>query len=453
MSQTKTNHPYDIIIIGGGIAGIYTAYQITKQFKNTNFLVIEGSNRFGGRIHTINNLEAGAGRFSHQHKLLMELIDELGLKNKLNVATAKSEYFPIDKSDIPTESTTLFSKLLEWYLKKTPNHLTELIAKVVVSSKIEKREYLQSVSFTQYAKTILNSEEIRYMHDAFGYYSELVIMNAYDAIQLIENLDPRNKFYTLKGGLSQVIDKMMEYIQKKTHQNPFIKNHTVMDIQIQDDNLTHKYIIKCNKNQTYLANKVICALPKQVVETIPIFQTKTILSSLHKIKCAPLCRIYSKFAPSCINDVNKKFKKNEVWFKNLPKFTTNNYLRMVIPISVEKGLIMISYTDNKFAEYWYNLYSKKGIAGVNTKIAELMKESTDIDIPEPLETFVYYWPCGVGYWGVGANSHKISQKMIKPFIEEEIYVCGEHYSERNQQWIEGALDTSQSVLDTLTQPL
>jgi hypothetical protein len=450
MSLKKTNNTYDIIIIGGGIAGIYTAYQITKQFKNTNFLVIEGSNRFGGRVHTINQLEAGAGRFSHNHKFLMELIDELGLKNKLNAVTAKAEYFPTHKSTTPTtESTSLFSKLLEWYLKKTPNHLTELIAKVVVSSKIEKREYLQSVSFTQYAKTILNSEEIKYVHDAFGYYSELVIMNAYDAIQLIENLDPRNKFYVLKGGLSQVIDKMMEYIQKKTHTNPFIKNQSVVDIQIQEDNIAPTYIVKCNKNQTYHANKVICALPKQVIETIPIFQTKSILTNLHKIKCAPLCRIYSKFAPSCINDVNKKFKKNEVWFKNLPKFTTNNYLRMVIPISVENGTIMISYTDNKFAEYWYNLYSKKGIAAVNTNIAKLIKESTDIDIPEPLETFVYYWPCGVGYWGVCADSHKISQKMMKPFIKEEIYVCGEHYSERNQQWMEGALETSKTVLDMI----
>jgi monoamine oxidase len=450
MSLKKTNNTYDIIIIGGGIAGIYTAYQITKQFKNTNFLVIEGSNRFGGRVHTINQLEAGAGRFSHNHKFLMELIDELGLKNKLNAVTAKAEYFPTHKSTTPTtESTSLFSKLLEWYLKKTPNHLTELIAKVVVSSKIEKREYLQSVSFTQYAKTILNSEEIKYVHDAFGYYSELVIMNAYDAIQLIENLDPRNKFYVLKGGLSQVIDKMMEYIQKKTHTNPFIKNQSVVDIQIQEDNIAPTYIVKCNKNQTYHANKVICALPKQVIETIPIFQTKSILTNLHKIKCAPLCRIYSKFAPSCINDVNKKFKKNEVWFKNLPKFTTNNYLRMVIPISVENGTIMISYTDNKFADYWYHLYSKKGIAAVNSKIAELIKESTDIDIPEPLETFVYYWPCGVGYWGVCADSHKISQKMMKPFIKEEIYVCGEHYSERNQQWMEGALETSKTVLDMM----
>jgi monoamine oxidase len=79
-------------------------------------------------------------------------------------------------------------------------------------------------------------------------------------------------------------------------------------------------------------------------------------------------------------------------------------------------------------------------------IAENIKESTNIDIPKPMDTMVYYWSCGVGYWGIGADSEEISQKMIKPFQEDEIYICGEHYSEKNQQWMEGALETSISVL-------
>ena len=160
---------------------------------------------------------------------------------------------------------------------------------------------------------------------------------------------------------------------------------------------------------------------------------KTIQSDLNKIECAPLCRIYSKF-------------KDKAWIKNLPKFTTNNNLRMVIPINPTKGTIMISYTDNKYADYWNHLYKTKGIHIVDEKIAEYIKESTNINIPKPVETMVYYWTCGVGYWGIGADSHKISQKMIKPFETDEVYICGEHYSENNQQWIEGALETSISVI-------
>jgi len=36
--------------------------------------------------------------------------------------------------------------------------------------------------------------------------------------------------------------------------------------------------------------------------------------------------------------------------KGMPKLTTNNNLRMIIPISEKNGVIMISYTDNKFAK-------------------------------------------------------------------------------------------------------
>ena len=63
---------------------------------------------------------------------------------------------------------------------------------------------------------------------------------------------------------------------------------------------------------------------------------------------------------------------------------------------------------------------------------------------------MFYWECGVGYWGVGANSEKISNQMVQPFgPETNMFLCGEHYSAKNQQWIEGALDTSNAVLNKL----
>jgi monoamine oxidase len=67
-----------------------------------------------------------------------------------------------------------------------------------------------------------------------------------------------------------------------------------------------------------------------------------------------------------------------------------------------------------------------------------------------MEIRVFYWPCGVGYWGINANSQEISQKMIQPLIKHpNIYCCGEHFSEKNQQWMEGALETSQKVIDRI----
>ena len=471
-SRKKREEEYDIIILGGGIAGIYTIYQLTKdpRFSQKRILLLEKTERLGGRVYSTNPyknhpedvIEAGAGRFSQKHILLNQLIKELHLENKIMKTSSESTYFPINPETnidfIPSNilsNENILQPLKDIVLYDKPK-ITELLLKVIAYSKLEDPDYLRSVSFVEYAKEILTMEEIKQIKDSFGYYSELVIMNTYDAIQLMENLNPDNNFYILKGGLSQINERMIDFVIKtqKKNPNPFKINQKVMKIRpIFSQNEQEKYEIQ-TQNKKYITEKIICALPKNIVEKILFF--KPIYSYLSKIKCSPLCRIYSRFPIE---------KREKIWFENLPKLTTNNHLRIVIPINTEKGIIMISYTDNKFADYWNEIYLKDGTKVLNQKIKEEIEESTGIVIPrESLQTNVYYWECGVGYWGIGANSEEISQKMIQPFSNENgsnekgtnekrimknIYCCGEHYSEKFQQWIEGALETSNKVLERL----
>ena len=78
---------FDIIIIGSGIAGLYSAYNIQQLAPNKTFLVLEKYKKkwIGGRI---NNEEfygttvvtgAGIGRKNKDH-LLQELLKELRIK-------------------------------------------------------------------------------------------------------------------------------------------------------------------------------------------------------------------------------------------------------------------------------------------------------------------------------------------------------------------------------------
>ena len=75
---------YDLIIIGGGISGLYLAYNLCEKYKN--ILLLEVSSELGGRIKTdyIDDfpIEMGAGRFSNHHKNLFKLIKDLNLKDK-----------------------------------------------------------------------------------------------------------------------------------------------------------------------------------------------------------------------------------------------------------------------------------------------------------------------------------------------------------------------------------
>ena len=87
---------YDVIIVGGGIAGLYCAYSLSPHM---NVLLLEGSERMGGRIHTYTDtrfgtIELGAGRFHDGHRLLLQLIHQLGLKHKIKTFSTGQQSYP-----------------------------------------------------------------------------------------------------------------------------------------------------------------------------------------------------------------------------------------------------------------------------------------------------------------------------------------------------------------------
>jgi protoporphyrinogen oxidase len=386
------------MILGGGIAGLYTAHQLLKRNPDRYLMIIEKEKKLGGRIHTFKDkqltVEAGAGRFSKNHKLLLELIHELHLDNKL---------VPIPSSFEVAEPS--------------PYNLKFILGKIIAFSKIDLLHDLVNLSFIQYARLIVSKEEVQYIEDSFGYYTELVVMNARDAIELLLQLN--DDFFILKDGLSQIIDGLVK--QLKLYPNVKILNEEVVSIQSQNK----EYRIRTNKN-TYTTPYCICTLPSNVVKKLAFF--KPLAPFLRYITTAPLCRIYT------IVD-NKQFK-------NLPKMTTKTPLRMILPSSK----VVMFYSDNKYAMYWKDIYEKHGLYGVNKALKYYVKELLDIEI-EPKHTKIFYWHDGVGYWTVGARKEIISNELQNPF--PHFYMCGEHYSASFQQWMEGALETSQKVVDSI----
>jgi hypothetical protein len=157
---------------------------------------------------------------------------------------------------------------------------------------------------------------------------------------------------------------------------------------------------------------------------------------LEKIHTLPLCRIYAKFSPP--------FNQ---WFQGLPKVTTNNNLRIVIPI--DETTIMISYTDNHYARFWKDLNDKKGIEAVNKELQRLVHQTLNINIREPEHTEIFYWEHAVAYFGKGFDSKKDTKKILCPNKNIPLFICGENFSEKNNQWIEGSLDTSKYILQKI----
>jgi hypothetical protein len=379
------------MILGGGIAGLYSAYQLLKINPDRKLTILE-KDRWGGRIFTYKDsymkVEAGAGRFSDQHTLLIDLIHELHLDKKISAISSEFEYAESDDYN-----------------------LKFILAKIIGVSKVDVFHDLIQMSFLEYAKKVVSKEEVQFIKDSFGYYTELVSMNAKDAIELMGQLN--SNFFILKGGLSQIIEALLKRLA--LFPNVQLKKEEVLSIHIGKE-----YTIRTNK-ATYVTPFCICTLPANVLSTL----CKSLKPILKYIISAPLCRIYCAF--------------EHPWFKKLPKITTKSPLRIIIPS--DKTLMI--YMDNIYAMFWQDIFLKHGIQGVNKTIHYYIKEVLDINMPKPLKTKLFYWENGVGYWSVGAKKEILSIKIQHPF--PRFYVCGENYSATNQQWMEGALETSLSV--------
>jgi hypothetical protein len=415
---------FDTAIVGGGIAGLYTAYRILCAHPQTHLLLLEKNATLGGRIDTYTDswmsVEAGAGRFARHHRRLIQLIHEMGLTSHIQPIEGHSVY--VSSSGSPPPYT--MPDVWRW------------IKQIHLRSQSESIHVLQNTVFLDYAQRILKDEsKTAFLLDSFGYSTELVVMNAFDALPILRGMSPHTRFYTLRGGLSQLVERLVAKIRAFPHVRVVCKQELVSaSLEPADPHATR---LVCRSPRagsgvlhTYRAHHTVFALTQPALAKLACF--RPIRPLLDQVTCRSLCRIYSVFPPDP--------KTGRVWFHDKPKMTTDGDLRMIIPIDYDKGIVMTSYTDNAFADRWNR------VRQVDAKLVKEIETLVGEPVPKPLHTRVFYWKCGVGYWAVGANSRETSRRMIHPFDDHPWYICGENFSEKNQQWVEGALETSESVV-------
>ena len=409
MSLFCTN--YDLVIVGGGISGLFLAYKLCET--NLKILLLEKDSNLGGRIHTIKKedytYECGAARFNQNHTKLLTLINELDLQDKM-----------IQLSSDINEKVRKY---------QTKNNLNIDYLFNVLRKKYEDLDdtYLQNITFYQLLTQIFDNETAEYIKDAFGYDSEFIHLNALAAMTMFkDDLFKKTSYYILKDGLSQIIETIELYLS-------FKKNVTIL----KKNNLKKIFDDKIETSiDTYYYKNLILAIPQFNLKNLNEFKDFKELDSVQPIQ---LLRIYAKYPI--------KNKKDGVWFKNIKRTTTNNYIRHIIPIDYEKGLIMISYVDCHYANMLHSMYLNGKQALINA-IHKEIRTLFNINPPEPEELFVHNWDkeyAGVHMWKTGYNINELYPKIMQPDPKKNIFICGETYSKK-QCWIEGALETCYDVL-------
>lgn len=406
---------YEIIIIGGGISGLNTYLELVNSGINKDkIILLERNDYFGGRIKYIEMdlldekyiFPAGAARFTRDHKNTIQLLKEFDLLD-----------FRKEKGGIPhskfIDSKNNYNKFSNY------ENGFKLIDKVIRKSKEFDKIKQKSMNFKELSEKILTKSELDYMLISCGYSGQLNYMNAYDAIRLFKK-DIRVDINYYMGKYKILLERMINYMKNKNYNINL--NMNVRNV-IEEET--------CNKvtvnNKLIYTKKIIFCVPKENLLKFKILDPiKKVLEK--SITTKPLCRVYAIF------------KKEDIWFKDLnQKILTDNDLRFIIPIDADKGIIMISYTDDKYTNKWKFLSESE----LKLKIVNDVKKVFNININKPKRVLVYNWESGVAYWNKGIDSDIISEYLLNPM--PNIYICGENYSMR-QSWVEGALETSNKCI-------
>ncbi len=407
----------DVVIVGGGISGLYTALKCLHYGMRVTLL--EKMDRLGGRVHSIYQdpytLEAGAGRFHENHRLVRELI----------------AYFGLHEARLHTRHT----------FQTDPSfHEAPSIHKVLdyVKTRQVPSEVLQQIPFISLCQTVLGRPLAQKVVHAFGYNAEFELMNSYDALRMFERDFAANaKYYHCKEGLSALIEHMVWAIT-------YLKGRVFTQTEVTDVKRTRdgfKISAKdgMGKPRVYFCSAVVCAIPKANLEELKFFSQDQ-RNLMNTVVPVSLHRIYGTFPVA----------NGKTWFSGIPRSTTQTKIRQFIPVDKKSGLAMVSYSDTSNADFWKRCADQ----GTNALKKQLLKQLhvtfPDVEsIPEPKWLNSYYWQAGVHMWKPGVDSQSIIPQVQQILGNNSaFYIVGEAYA-KNQAWMEGALESVEAIFKSL----
>ena len=408
---------YDIIIIGGGIAGLYSAYNIQKISPTKKILVLESYKKkwLGGRINNemFQGVQivtgAGVGRKDNDF-LLIDLLKEL-----------KIPYTDCNVSH--NYASTIH-----------PNCDVKKVIQLLKHNYTNNQK--SSKTFKEFAIEILGLNAYNQFTICTGY-------TDYENEDIYDTLYNYGFEYNYKEwtGLRIQWKKLVDTISNKIGLTNIKTSNTVTKIdttQSAQNKIMHsKFAIHTEQGHTYFCNKVIIATTiKSVLKIVPGAAEK---NSIYQQICGqPFLRVYGKFSKASIPIMKQII---------IGQTIVPGPLKKIIPMDAEKGVYMIAYTDNEDAislkKYLENTLENRNI------FCNLI----EISLGLPTGTLHlnaihdYYWPIGTHYYKPLQKIYKNRTEFIKiaQHPMENMLVVGEMIS-KNQGWTQGALESVATVL-------
>lgn len=380
----------DYIVIGGGIAGLYCNYNLSK---NKNGILLEKESYFGGRVleTTFHGtlIKLGAGIVTEDNVKMLKLIKKL----KIPKSTFKSSLTSLLQKEFDMKQAVM--KIIKVY-----NNNKDMITELNVE------EFLVKYFGKEFTKEFIKNCEF---HDFLK--SDVSYFIKYYKIK--DMIHQNNTLYSIKWS---------DLVKKLTNIN--CHTNSMVTKIIKDDKIFKVYVNGVN-DVSYLTKKIIMAVTLKPLDKL----LKNIIdfSYYDYIGAVPFIRIYTYH--------KKKYILNEkVGGFNI----VDSILYKVIPYT--DNILMVSYADNTDAIKLKKLLGMSKIEQIE-RVQKLLDKINIISNNSIItDIYIYYWDEGVHYYKpFGNNSMNKILKMLKNPIRG-IKVIGEIVSKR-QGYVEGAIES------------
>jgi protoporphyrinogen/coproporphyrinogen III oxidase len=312
-----------VVIIGGGITGLTTAYYLQQEIKDKYLPIevklVEATHRLGGKVHTLKRdgyvIEKGPDSCLASKPAVSRLAERLGIEDTLirnrkgtSYVIAGGELYPIPGGSlvgIPTQiapfiTTSLFS--LTGKMRAAADFV------------LPRSQEMEDQSLGKFFRRRMGDEVVDHLIEPLltgifaGDIDQLSLMSTFPQLYELEqkhrsiiagikksgqsvNSNEKGNFLTFTGGLQSLIDAMESGL------NPYTvyKSMKVTSIEKEDSNV---YTITFANGEQLEADSVIVTTPHHVVQSM--FPTYPFLTFLKEMPATSVATVAMGFAQDAI---------------------------------------------------------------------------------------------------------------------------------------------------------
>lgn len=383
----------DVIIVGAGISGLYSAFQIKKNSPEMSILILEANNKIGGRMdkekfHGI-PINTGAGIGRKKDTLLINLLSELNIEFK--------------EFEVKIDYSDKIDKIINL------DKISKLLKRKYTKNKYGKK------TFYEFATLILGTEIYEKYVEKLGF-SDFEREDANEVLNNYELEDNEGGWTGLSIDWNLLISKLAQQIG---HRN--IKfNVSVEKIS----NFNENFVVSTSQNNYFAKNIVVATDICSLARLFPTFRI------YDQIQGQPFLRVYAKFE------------------KLIPVQNTtvvSGPLQKVSLINAKEKIYQIAYSDNA-AAIFLKPFIKNTLKN-RQFFSILVAKALSIEPVKITDIKSYYWENGTHFYSPLNREYKNRDEYIQiaQHPAKNIAVVGEMIS-KNQGWSNSAL---QSVISAL----